>query len=490
MLGTPDYIAPEQISDARRADIRADIYSLGCTLYYLLTGGPPFQGDSLYDILQAHHSMDATPLNLVRPEVPVELAALVAKMMAKEPSRRFQEPKEVAQALKPFFKAGNVASVGSRPEVSQGGPPEARSRTTGAGPIPIQPAPGMASAPASAVKKPPQTARPEPTWDSLVNLRETEPVEDAIPAVAQTKWKRTWTFWPVIVVASMFGVAALGVVLYLATNKGRIKIEVNDPAVVVTIDDRETFSVEGLGEPIRLSVGDHVLKVKRGDLVVKTRSFSVRRRENESLRVEFEPKERISSGGVTDSDGPEGSKPTGGEVPGALPGAAKSIGGTPPVPPAGSAVERSTSAPVVKRGTAPAPPPSELAEKMALPPNRLVQGTARVPIAPPRRITNSIRMNLVLIPAGEFLMGSPDSDMDAFDVEKPQHPVLITRPFYLGTTEVTQGQYRAVTGVNPSKYTGSDDLPVENVSWTDAIVFCNKLSAKEGLKPYYQPRRV
>jgi formylglycine-generating enzyme required for sulfatase activity len=65
--------------------------------------------------------------------------------------------------------------------------------------------------------------------------------------------------------------------------------------------------------------------------------------------------------------------------------------------------------------------------------------------------------------------------------------VRITRPFYLGTTEVTQGQYRAVTGVNPSKFRGSDDLPVENVSWTDAIVFCNKLSAKEGLKPYYKP---
>ena len=108
MLGTPDYIAPEQISDARRADIRADIYSLGCTLYYLLTGGPPFQGTSLYDILQAHHSMDAMPLNLARPEVPVELAALVAKMMAKEPERRFQEPKEVAQALTPFFKKGSV----------------------------------------------------------------------------------------------------------------------------------------------------------------------------------------------------------------------------------------------------------------------------------------------------------------------------------------------------------------------------------------------
>ena len=111
MLGTPDYIAPEQIRDARGADIRADIYSLGCTLYYLLTGGPPFHATSLYEILQAHHSMDALPLNLARPEVPVELAALVARMMAKEPERRFQTPKDVAQALLPFFKKGN-ASIG------------------------------------------------------------------------------------------------------------------------------------------------------------------------------------------------------------------------------------------------------------------------------------------------------------------------------------------------------------------------------------------
>ena len=119
MLGTPDFIAPEQIGDARRADIRADIYSLGCTLYYLLTGDPPFKAASLYEILQAHHSMDAMPLNLARPEVPVELAALVARMMAKEPERRFQTPGEVAQALSPFFrKAGEAVRV-SQPEVSR-----------------------------------------------------------------------------------------------------------------------------------------------------------------------------------------------------------------------------------------------------------------------------------------------------------------------------------------------------------------------------------
>ncbi len=108
-LGTPDFIAPEQIVDAQRADIRADIYSLGGTLYYLLAGRPPFEADSLYDIYQAHMSREAAALNLVRPEVPAELAALVAKMMAKDPARRFQTPGEVAEALAPFFKKGSQA---------------------------------------------------------------------------------------------------------------------------------------------------------------------------------------------------------------------------------------------------------------------------------------------------------------------------------------------------------------------------------------------
>jgi serine/threonine protein kinase len=99
MLGTPGYVAPEQTLDATNADIRADIYSLGCTLYYLLTGTPPFEGRSAYEVLQAHQSLEARPLNQVRPEVPEELAAVVRKMMAKDPARRYQTPMALAQAL-------------------------------------------------------------------------------------------------------------------------------------------------------------------------------------------------------------------------------------------------------------------------------------------------------------------------------------------------------------------------------------------------------
>jgi serine/threonine protein kinase len=121
MLGTPDYVAPEQTLDAQKADVRADIYSLGCTLYFLLSGGPPFQEASLFEILQAHHTRDPKPLNPVRPEVPVQLDAVVAKMMAKKPADRYQTPVEVARALVPFFKAGEALPPLAEGKRSQSG---------------------------------------------------------------------------------------------------------------------------------------------------------------------------------------------------------------------------------------------------------------------------------------------------------------------------------------------------------------------------------
>jgi formylglycine-generating enzyme required for sulfatase activity len=98
-------------------------------------------------------------------------------------------------------------------------------------------------------------------------------------------------------------------------------------------------------------------------------------------------------------------------------------------------------------------------------------------------------MKLALIPAGEFLMGSPDSDPGARGDEKPQHRVRITRPFYLSTSEVTQGEYQRVMGTNPSFFSstgpGKDRvagldtarLPVEQARWHDAVDFCRRLSA-------------
>jgi formylglycine-generating enzyme required for sulfatase activity len=128
----------------------------------------------------------------------------------------------------------------------------------------------------------------------------------------------------------------------------------------------------------------------------------------------------------------------------------------------------------------PTPVPVEPAKrKRVTPPPPPVEPT-RASVGPPEQITNTIGMKLVLIPAGEFLMGSDKADGSAAPAaEQPQHRVRITRPFYLGATEVTRGQYRTVMGRDPSYFKGSDDLPVEQVSWNEAVAFCDKLNERE-----------
>jgi len=101
-VGTPDFIAPEQARDASSADIRADIYSLGATLYYLLTAQPPFPGGSATEKM-LRHSVDPIPdPSRLRPDIPPYLAAIVAKMMAKSPKDRFEIPMQVAEKLAVF----------------------------------------------------------------------------------------------------------------------------------------------------------------------------------------------------------------------------------------------------------------------------------------------------------------------------------------------------------------------------------------------------
>jgi formylglycine-generating enzyme required for sulfatase activity len=96
--------------------------------------------------------------------------------------------------------------------------------------------------------------------------------------------------------------------------------------------------------------------------------------------------------------------------------------------------------------------------------------------------TNSVGMSFVEIPMGSFVMGcTAEQGSDCADDEKPAHNVTLSRSFYMQTTEVTQGQWRAVMGSNPSQFSSCDDCPVEQVSWVDAFMFARKLSAKEGL---------
>jgi eukaryotic-like serine/threonine-protein kinase len=99
IIGTLEYISPEQAANSREADIRSDIYSLGCTLYFLLSGAPPFRGKNALDLLRKHENEQPTPIERLRPDVPVELARLLDSMLQKNPSLRPQSPAELVDAL-------------------------------------------------------------------------------------------------------------------------------------------------------------------------------------------------------------------------------------------------------------------------------------------------------------------------------------------------------------------------------------------------------
>jgi len=217
LLGTPDFIAPEQIANSQKADIRADIYSLGCTLYFLLSGRPPFPSTTPYDALKAHQSTDATLLDKVRPEVPTELAALVAKMMAKDPARRFQEPAEVAEALTPFFKKRGASfktgNFGAVPGTADAGL-----------------APGELTQPATdalgflrAVTAGTETAThlPRTAWSNLIKLQNNDD-EDEVAVPAQSPWDGLRRFWPVL--AGAVGLAAIlvGIVIVSLKDAGNV----------------------------------------------------------------------------------------------------------------------------------------------------------------------------------------------------------------------------------------------------------------------------
>jgi serine/threonine-protein kinase len=115
-LGTADFEAPEQFSDPHAADIRSDLYSLGCTLYFLLTGAPPFTRATAVQRMLAHVLSKAEPVESLRPDVPAALAAVVRRLMAKRPERRYQAPLELALDLTELLQSGALPEGPPSPE--------------------------------------------------------------------------------------------------------------------------------------------------------------------------------------------------------------------------------------------------------------------------------------------------------------------------------------------------------------------------------------
>src|SRR5262249_2106133 len=114
VIGTPDYIAPEQLEDPHKADIRADLYSLGCTFYFLLSGRVPFPGGTLIQKLDRQRWETPPSVDQLRSEIPAAVASVVRRLMAKHPDDRYRTPGELASALEQLTRTG-VLPQGHQP---------------------------------------------------------------------------------------------------------------------------------------------------------------------------------------------------------------------------------------------------------------------------------------------------------------------------------------------------------------------------------------
>jgi serine/threonine protein kinase len=330
MMGTPGYSAPEQLDDAKSADIRSDIYALGCTLYYLLAGEAPFKGNSAYAIVLAQAAGTVRPVCDLRPEIPVELAAIVAKMMAKEPADRFQIPSEVAAALVPFFK-------GTKPSPSA----NAESRSSGKAREPHSTLSRAKATPATQLSE----SGPWSGIEDHTAKQDRQSIEWK-PSLAE-RWsagagKRLWL--PILIgLAMLIGAVALGgIVLRVKTPTGTIVIENVPSDADVRVDGGKVdFSPGETTVTInRLSEGQHQLKVTCGGqeikLMLNGRDFSTEVTVTVGskplrIRVEAIPKRRSpdpiseqngnfgSQNGTADRDMENGKKTPRSPLPGTTP---------------------------------------------------------------------------------------------------------------------------------------------------------------------------
>lgn len=409
-MGTVDYMAPEQVTDSHRVDAQADLYSLGCTLYKLLAGQPPFGApryQSVTEKMLAQVHDPAPPLRERRPDVPPALSRLVERLLAKTPNERPTCAREVAETLQPLAQGSDLAGVVRRGE-----------------------------SPVSSADGGQQTRTPTDEFRSSFAMETHRRASPSAKPAGPTAWSRRHV---------LGGAAAvlLAAMCVLAAAQ-----------IIITVRNR--------GQKTEVSVS------AAGDVEIR-------------------------------------------------------------VPSTGRAAEAGASLPARLGSGRPRPSPvaagSLRGEDDALRQQRRCAEQLRRPLEE----TNSIGLQLVLVPAGEFTMGTSGEDVQKImdeaqrettneyffkqiPTETPAHRVTIPQAFYMGKHEVTVAQFRQfveasgyVTEAEKNGQGGGfidsgkiewqwaadhnwrspgfpqePDHPVVAIGWRDAVAFCQWLSEKEG----------
>lgn len=283
VMGTVDYMPPEQSMDTHKVDHRADIYSLGCTLFYLLTGRPVFSGDTLAKKIIAHREQPLPSLAILRPDVPPQLDALFQKMLAKQPEDR---PSTMSDVLAELESCRTALEEGVEETITYKGD-AADSDTTG--------------------------TQLDLTFDRrgddaaldhwLQEKLPSTPTHFVSKPAQQAQLNRQQIIAGSIVAGICFLLLLCGAVLLLRTPSGTLVVTVNEPDAEISIDDDDVTlgSLDRTPFEIEIAAGAHTLKVTKMGFEPYTQSVSVKSGQREVFDVNLTP----LASGPTEKEKPE-----------------------------------------------------------------------------------------------------------------------------------------------------------------------------------------
>jgi formylglycine-generating enzyme required for sulfatase activity len=449
ILGTPAYMPPEQFKSAIKVGPPGDVWALGVTLYYLLTGKVPWIDSSVFTLAMKITNEPMPDLRSVRPDATPGVAAIIMRACQKDPAQRYKDAGEMAAALN--VHRDSLAAQGGKAALED---PKAGSQAAAS--IKASPPPQEVLTRIVAMTMgggTPEAMPDQERFAETVAGGAGKPTPKAATAGAAPATARFGRAWNLLVPLIALAIAAAGITAWAYRPRGTMNASAQkqkqanqDTPVSPAAEEKQkkerdacmasAEAAERAGD-LEAEAG-HLREASKYGAEVAARLADVETRIAEKKRVEAQEQTYRSAAAEARTHQREGRWQ---EV--------------------AAAAQKALNA---------RPGDGEAAAMLAEARNRLTLS---------KEFTNTIGMKLVLIPAGEFPMGSPETEKERAGDEGPQHTVKITRPYYMGATEVTQGQWQAVMGTNPSNFKG-DNLPVENVSWSDCHEFLKKLSAREG----------